>query len=128
MNEPAVKKKRATGQSPTSRTLAELRGLGFEAGVVERRVPNRWDITIDLFGCIDIVAMREGSGIVGIQATSGGNHAARRSKSLAEPRLRAWLASGGRFEIWSWSKAGARGARKLWTLRREELTLADVAA
>lgn len=59
--------------------------------------------------------------IIGIQATSGTNHAARIEKSRAEPRLVAWLRAGGRFEVWSWAKQGARGKRKTWTLREEEL-------
>lgn len=109
--------------SPTSRTLQELKRLGFAAQVVER-----WNAfakkRIDLFGIIDVVAIKPGVGIIGIQATSGTNHAARRTKSLAEPRLRLWLESGGRFEVWSWAKQGARGARKLWELRREEITVA----
>lgn len=59
--------------------------------------------------------------IIGIQATSGTNHAARREKALSEPRLRAWIDAGGRFEIWSFSKTGVRGKRKKWTLRTEEV-------
>lgn len=121
------KPKRKKGTSPTARCLAELRELGFTAQVVER-----WSVyarkTIDLFGCIDIVAARAGSGIYGIQACAGASHAARRTKSIDEPRLRAWLESGGRFEIWSWTKAGKKDTRKLWTLRREEVTLADIGA
>lgn len=60
--------------------------------------------------------------IIGIQATSGTNHAARIAKAKAEPRLRHWVDAGGRFEIWSWAKRGARGKRKTWTLRTEEVT------
>jgi hypothetical protein len=111
--------------SPTQRTLAALRQLGFTAGVVEKfNVHAR--VRQDLFGCIDIVAMMPGVGIVGVQACAGPSHAARRAKSLREPRLRTWLASGGRFEIASWSKRGERGKRKTWTWRREELTAADL--
>lgn len=110
---------------PTQRTLDRLKALGFTAGNVERR--NRYSgKTNDLFGCIDIVAAREGVGVLGIQACAGASHAARRTKSLAEPRLRAWLEAGARFEIWSWAKRGARGKRKLWELRREELTVDDL--
>jgi hypothetical protein len=90
--------------------------------VVERfnRFANRRQ---DLLGCIDILALYPGVGIVGVQVTSGANHAARRTKSLAEPRLRTWLESGGRFEVWSYSKRGGRSHAKRWTLRREEITL-----
>lgn len=80
---------------------------------------------IDLFGCIDLIACREGSGIVGIQACARNSHAARREKAMAEPRLLQWLKSGGRFEVWSWKKTGARGERKCWRVLREEITLAE---
>ena len=111
--------------SPTERSLAHARALGWTVGVVERRIPGKW-ITIDLFGCIDIVAAGGVRGVVGIQSTVGDRHAEHRAKAIAEPRLRAWLASGGVFLMWSWAKQGARGKRKLWKLREEELTLADL--
>ena len=111
--------------SPTQRTLAEAKKLGFTSQVVEK-----WNSfarrRIDLFGVIDVVAVMPGVGIVGIQTTSGSCHAARRAKALAEPRLAAWLASGGRFEIWSWGNRGERGKRKEWTLRREEIFAGDM--
>lgn len=72
--------------------------------------------TCDSCGTTNTVTPGE---IIGIQATSGTNHAARRDKALAEPRLQAWLDAGGRFAIWSWRKAGARGKRKTWTLWAE---------
>ena len=110
--------------SPTQRALKQLRDLGFTCGIVEK-----WNMHTkqrqDLFGCIDLICVRDGVGIVGVQATSGTNHSARREKSIAEPRLREGLEAGGRFEIVSFSKRGERGKRKLWTMRREELVLQD---
>jgi hypothetical protein len=105
--------------SPTARSLAECRKRGWECQVVEHYnfYTKRKH---DLFGVIDIVACTP-NGILGIQATTGDNHAARVTKSLAEPRLARWLASGARFSVWSWSKRGDRGKRKLWTLREEAL-------
>ena len=47
--------------SPTSRSLVELRRLGFTAEKVEQRLP-RCFVTKDLFGCIDIVGIRAGGG------------------------------------------------------------------
>lgn len=101
--------------TPTQRTLAECRRRGWTAQVVEHWNPFA-RIRQDLFGCIDIVAITP-SGITGIQACAGSSHAARVAKSIAEPRLRAWLEAGARFEVWSWTKRGARGKRKTWTLR-----------
>ena len=113
--------------SPTKRALADLRSLGFVAQTVERWNPHA-KVRQDLFGCIDIVAVREGCGILGVQACAGASHAARRAKSLAEPRLRAWLAAGGRFEVFSYARRGGRGERKRWQLRREEITADDLPA
>jgi hypothetical protein len=116
---PKPKKKRTGGKSPTSRTLEECRKRGWPVQVVERW--NQWARRrIDLFGCIDLVAITP-NGILGIQATSGDHHSHRRVKALDEPRLRAWLDAGGLFEIWSWMKQGAHGKKKVWTLRVEPL-------
>jgi hypothetical protein len=107
--------------SPTARSLAECKKRQWPAQVVERF--NTWSKKrIDLFGVIDIVAITP-SGILGIQATSGSNHSARVAKALEEPRLRAWLAAGGKFAVWSWAKKGEREKRKLWTLREEEAVI-----
>lgn len=107
--------------SPTQRALKDLRALGFQAQVVEKY--NAFArIRIDLFGCIDIVAVREGVGILGVQACAAASHAARMTKAKAEPKLRLWLAAGARFEVWSYGLKGAKGKRKKYTLRREELT------
>lgn len=111
--------------SPTQRSLKLARELGFTAAVVERWNPHA-KIRQDLFGVIDLLLVKHGIGIVGVQACAGASHAARRAKSLAETKLVEWLHAGGRFEVWSWSKRGARGKRKLWEVRREEITKDDV--
>jgi hypothetical protein len=126
----SVARRRAEGivSSPTARTLAKLREEGWTAQVVERFNPYS-KTRVDLGGGIDIVAWSSLgpetlSGIMGVQACAGASHAARRDKLLALPSMREWVAAGARLEIWSWAKQGARGARKLWTLRREALELA----
>jgi hypothetical protein len=113
--------------TPTARSLAELRRLGYVADVVERWIP-RAKVRKDLFGIFDIVALGQDNWhhekpwvIVGIQCTSATNHAARVTKLLGSDTLDLWLKAGGRAEVWSWSKRGERGARKLWALRREAL-------
>lgn len=118
------KKTRRTGTSPTARALADLRELGFAAQVVERFCIYS-KRRIDLFGFIDIVAMHAGVGLLGIQATSDSNHAARVTKIKASPLFPVWLAAGGRVEVWSYGLRGDRGSRKTWTLRREEVKPGD---
>jgi len=109
--------------SPTQRALAYCREHGWTAQVVEKWVPQARR-RIDLLGCIDMVVLDgQGGGPLGVQVCAGSSHAARREKALEEPRLRAWLAAPARFEVWSWSKRGARGKRKLWTLRREGIAV-----
>ena len=108
--------------SPTSRTLQLLRREGYTPGVVERRLPNV-PATVDLFGCFDVVAVKAGvAGVLGIQATSGTNHASRVRKLLGSPALRTWLAAGNRAEVWSWAKDW----RGRWQPRRAALLPADL--
>jgi hypothetical protein len=128
-NAPAKPRRKPKGKSPTAHALADLRKLGFLAAVVEKWNPHA-KIRQDLFGCIDVIAVMPGIGVLGVQATAGGgsgmsNHNARRRKSAAEPRLRTWLESGGRFEIWSFTAKTIDG-RKRYTLHREELKLDDL--
>lgn len=103
--------------SPTARTLAMLRELGYMAEVVERFVP-RVKVRRDLFGFCDVEAVHPDHGFLAVQATTMGNMAARRKKMEANGNVGTWLAAGGKVEIWGWAKRGARGQRKLWTVKR----------
>jgi hypothetical protein len=116
---PKKKRKRRSGPSPTALTLEECRNRGWTAEVVEQRIPKTF-ITRDFIGVIDIIAFSPSDGIIGIQATSGsgGNHAARVHKALAEPRLIKWLRAGGKFQVWSWKKCVGG-----WELRDEEAVI-----
>jgi hypothetical protein len=108
--------------SPTQRALAHCRKEGWVAQVVEKWIPQA-KRRVDLFGCIDLIVLDGGpGGPLGVQVTSGTNHAARIAKAQEEPRLQAWLSAPARFEVWSYSKRGPRGKRKLWQLRRQEIT------
>lgn len=106
--------------SPTQRTLAECRKRGWDADIVERRL--RFNVTKDLLGCIDVVAVTP-DGIIGIQATSGPHHAARVAKCKAEPRIAGWFRAGARLQVWSFAKRGKRGKAKRWQLRETEVVL-----
>lgn len=108
---------------PTQRTLKMLRDSGAAVQVVER-----WcsfsKRRIDLFGCIDIVSIRAGTpGATGYQACAGNSHAIRRTKILAIPAAKLWVECGNRLFVVSWRKSGARGKKKLWTPRLEEITI-----
>lgn len=113
-------------KSPTARTLEYCRKHDIQCGVVERRIgpPGAIGVLNDLFGCIDLVAVEKNEiGVLGIQATSGSNMASRYTKSTTEcaTKLRCWLNSMNRFEVWGWRK----NAKNRWTLRRLDVTLDD---
>jgi hypothetical protein len=99
--------------SPTARTLAYLRKQGMVCQVVERFNPF-CKIRIDLFGCIDIVAVSE-TNIIGIQATSGSNHSARKKKILESDILPLWKKAGGVIKLISWIK----NKKNRWIAREE---------
>lgn len=111
--------------TPTARTTKFFRELGFVVERVEQRIPHSF-ITRDFIGAADLIAFQPDVGILALQVTSGANHAARKDKVMSEPRVRSWLQSGGRFEIVSWVKQGARGQRKLWVCRREEIKSVNI--
>ena len=97
--------------TPTQRSLAYLRDLGYIAQVVERWNP--WaKVRQDLFQIIDILAIGYGE-TIGVQCTSGSNVAARVRKiadAQATPELRR---SGWKLIGHGWRKAKGR-----WVLRQ----------
>jgi hypothetical protein len=106
------------GVSPTQRAMKECRSRGWIPWVVEKWNPHA-KIKQDMYGCIDVIAITPDE-IIGLQITSGSNHASRRAKCLEEPRMKDWCAVAG-LEVWSYAKQGARGEKKAWTLRTERL-------
>jgi hypothetical protein len=107
--------------TPTSRTLALLRGEGFHADVVERHLPHCFT-TLDLFNVFDIVAIRaDVVGVVGVQCTSSSNHASRVKKLLASEVLAVWLRAGNTALVISWTQR-----QRHWLARRQEITIADI--
>ena len=103
--------------TPTARTMAHLRGLGYEVAVVEKW--NAYTRTRhDLYGFADLLAMR-GKELLAVQATSTANVSARVKKILAEPRAKLWVEPGSQrfLTVIGWAKRGARGKRKTWTVK-----------
>jgi hypothetical protein len=105
-------------RSPTEHTLNYLKKIRAEARVVERWNP--WaKRRHDLWGA-DILA-RQGMKLLAIQSTSGAHHADHVKTACANPDVQNWLVCGVAFEIWSWSRQGKAGKRKLWTPRVTQL-------
>lgn len=92
--------------SPTARSLAHLRKLGYVAEVVEKWIP-RANIRKDLFGFIDIVAIGPKE-VIGVQTTTKHNMAARVRKIEKSPYLHHVLFSGIKVRVHGWEKVGSR--------------------
>jgi carbonic anhydrase len=88
--------------SPTQRTLEKLRDAGYLAQVVERWNPHA-KVRNDLFGFIDVLAIRDGE-ILGVQATSRDNVSKRVSKIAEHPNVAAVRKAGIRIVVHGWSK------------------------
>lgn len=88
--------------SPTQRSLAYLRKLGYLADVTERWIP-RANIRKDLFGCIDILGLKDGE-IIGVQATSRPNVASRITKIRNLEHFDRLAASPIKLVVHGWSK------------------------
>ena len=84
------------------------------------QVVERWNpharVRQDLYGCIDVLAV--GPDIVGVQATSGSNVAARVRKLTDSPALPVLRKAGVRVLVHGWRKA----ASGRWTLREVDLS------
>lgn len=76
----------------------------------------------DLFQCIDIVAVKVGEGVLGIQCTTDSNVSARVEKIQELDEAQVWIESPARLEVWGWAKKGPRGERKVWTVRKVVLS------
>lgn len=106
-----------------SKTLAKLRKDGYTPATVEKfvRFPPPGH-RVDLYGFIDQVAMKAGvPGILGVQTCAASTAAAHVKKCMESPHLYLWKQCGNRIQVWSWSKKGAFGKRKLWECRVIEL-------
>lgn len=110
--------------SPTSRTLELLREEGWTAQVVERWNPHS-RTRLDLFGCIDVIAVHPERGTLAVQACAVSSQAARVAKVMDEWRMRICLAAGWRVEVWAWGKRKKkRGGKAMrWHVTRTPITL-----
>ena len=107
--------------SPTQRSLAVLRARGCLCWISEHY--NAFSRRrVDGFGFADILCLTPGeTGVLAVQTTTSSNLAARRTKIQALSAADLWLACGNRICLHGWSRKGARGKRKAWTLREEVL-------
>ena len=109
--------------SPTKKGLEKLRKEGYLAQVVEKF--NMFaHVRQDLFGFIDLVAIKEDSnGVLGVQATSMTNVSSHIQKCLKSPALPIWLKAGNRFEVWGWEVKEVVGKRNQYRLRVDTFSM-----
>lgn len=97
--------------SPTQRTLEHLRKLGYLCAVVEHWNPHA-RIRQDLFGIIDVLALKDGETLA-VQTTSAGNVASRVRKIGECSHVGALRRAGWRIVVMGWRK----GSNGRYTLR-----------
>lgn len=96
-----------TAKSTTQRSLDYLAEAGWLAQVVERRIPYA-KTTVDLFGFIDILALRDAETLA-VQTTTA-DHAANRIRKISEhPNLAAVRAAGWTIHVHGWRKSMPSG-------------------
>jgi hypothetical protein len=97
--------------TPTARSVEHLRAFGWTVGVVEQRIPHT-NITRDLYGFIDLLAIRGGE-TMGVQVTSGSNVSARVRKIAESEHVAAVRSAGWTIVVHGWR----RNAAGEWVLR-----------
>lgn len=127
--------------SPLERSKAELESQGFHVWKVERPA-SMWAPTLDLFNCMDLVAIRsDRSGVLGIQCC-GEDIAPHIHKLLdgyekqkikkgelvkevipPNPYLKVWLEAKNLFFIWGWRLMKNEGTRAKYQLREVEFVV-----
>lgn len=89
----------------TEMTLKKLKKDGYGCGIVERFIPRAgFGFRKDLFGIIDIIAIKEGE-IIGVQSC-GATYAEHFEKITVTERENAinWLKAGGKLHLYAWRK------------------------
>lgn len=130
--------------SSLERSKAELENQGFHVWKVERPA-SMYQPTLDLFNCIDLVAIRsDRRGVMGIQCCENDvaphihkilegyevekikNHELVKIVIPPNPYIKTWLEAGNPFFIWSWRELKEhREKRAFYKLREVEFVLKD---
>lgn len=103
--------------SPTTLSLKALRDAGYVAAVVEHFNPHK-RIRQDLFGFIDIIAIRPGETLA-VQTTSRSNMAARVRKIADHANVAAVREAGWRIEVHGWAQ---KKPRARWECRTVDVS------
>lgn len=98
--------------TPAQLTLAYMRKQGYTCAITER-----WNafakVRQDLFGGIDVLAIKAGVPIVGIQCTTKHNMMERIKKLAALPQISIWLQTGGLLFVYGWYQESPKSRWKV---------------
>lgn len=115
----------AWGMTPTQRSLKYVRGLGWEAQVVEH-FNTFAGVRVDLWGCIDILCLLPNhGGVTGIQTCRTDDMSTRIHKIDASATMLRFVRAGNRLLVIGWAQRGPRGKRKLWQPRVVEAGISE---
>lgn len=104
--------------TPLARSLALLRDRGYTVARAEH-----WNafahVRQDLFGFVDLVAIRAGASILAVQVTVQDRAGDHRRKIEKNEAAQTWLEAGGRIELHLWAVRKDGGRRARWTCHIE---------
>ena len=111
--------------SHMERTLKRLRDEGYLVAKVEHWNPFAHKRQ-DLFGFIDVLAIKKNQPILAVQVCGDDSRAAHVASLESNEAFRVWRYTGleedaSIIQVWSWGKHGAKGKRKVWTVNITEL-------
>jgi hypothetical protein len=122
------KKKRAKPVTMTARSMKYLKEQGYLVALVERSIDvprfgkgfkpgDRFRNKFDAFGFADLIAVKPGTiGTLYVQTTTADHQSERRTKILEALATKTILECRNRIVVHGWSKKGARGMPKLWSV------------
>lgn len=111
--------------TPNARSKAYYEKQGHIAGIVERwsPFPKPFGKRHDFLGVFDLLVLKAGGEVWGIQATTNAHVPDRIRKLRGSDAFNNWLRLGGKAAVLGWAKLGARGKRKKWEAK--EIVLAS---
>jgi hypothetical protein len=105
--------------SPMEKALKDLRRDGWRCGITEKWNPHV-KIRQDLFGIVDLIAMKAGHPLLAVQTTTRNHVVERMTKSKETAAV--WVSTGNRFEIFGYGPKGRRTVAMTGTGEWEDVT------
>jgi hypothetical protein len=102
--------------TPNARSKAYYEKQGHLAVIVEHwsPFPKPFGKRHDFLGVFDLLVLKPGGEVWGIQATTNSHVNDRIKKMQASDNFHNWIRLGGKAAVLGWAKKGPRGKRKVW--------------